>query len=68
MSRPKPHLEFVGEDLLKRTQLHRAIADLSHGLLGRSPDHVSSFVTGMAMNPLVFGTYADNPPGARRVA
>ena len=48
------------EDLLKRTQLHRAIADLSHGLLGRSPDHVSSFVTGMAMNPLVFGKYADN--------
>ena len=38
------------EDLLKRTQLHRAIADMSHGLLGRSPDHVSSFVTGMAMN------------------
>src|SRR6266850_1182801 len=24
------------EDLLKRTQLHRAIADMSHGLLGRS--------------------------------
>src|SRR3989449_11345631 len=40
------------EDLLKRTQLHRAIADMSHGLLGRSPDHVSSFVTGMAMTKL----------------
>ncbi len=48
------------EDLAKRTRVHRAIADLSHGLLGRSPDHVSSFVTGMAMNPLVFGKYADN--------
>ncbi len=48
------------EDLAKRTRLHRAIADLSHGLLGRSPDHVSSFVTGMAMNPAVFGKYADN--------
>jgi len=48
------------EDLEKRMRLHRAIADMSHGLLGRSPDHVSSFVTGMAMNPMVFGKYADN--------
>ncbi|MDH5352744.1 MAG: hypothetical protein OEX78_18215, partial [Betaproteobacteria bacterium] len=42
------------QDLEKRTRLHRAIADLSHGLLGRSPDHVSSFVTGMATDPSVF--------------
>jgi 4-hydroxyphenylacetate 3-monooxygenase len=42
------------EDLEKRTELHRAIARMSYGLLGRSPDHVSSFVTGMAMNPEVF--------------
>src|SRR5205085_12328586 len=48
------------EDLQKRTRLHRAIAAMSHGLLGRSPDHVSSFVTGMAMNPSVFGPYAEN--------
>src|SRR5467141_789184 len=48
------------EDLLKRTQLHRAIADMSHGLLGRSPDHVSSFVTGMAMNAAVFGEFEEN--------
>jgi 4-hydroxyphenylacetate 3-monooxygenase len=48
------------EDLVKRTKLHRAIADFSHGLLGRSPDHVSSFVTGMAMNPSVFGKFSDN--------
>jgi 4-hydroxyphenylacetate 3-monooxygenase len=48
------------ENLAQRTHLHRAIAALSHGLLGRSPDHVSSFVTGMAMNPAVFGEYADN--------
>jgi 4-hydroxyphenylacetate 3-monooxygenase len=47
-------------DLEKRTALHRAIARLSYGLLGRSPDHVSSFVTGMATNPSVFGQYADN--------
>ena len=48
------------DDLVKRLELHRAIAKMSHGLLGRSPDHVSSFVTGMAMNPSVFGKYADN--------
>ena len=47
-------------DLEKRTRLHRAIAKMSHGLLGRSPDHVSSFVTGMAMDPSVFGKYAEN--------
>ena len=48
------------DDLVQRTRLHQAIAALSHGLLGRSPDHVSSFVTGMAMNPAVFGDYAEN--------
>ncbi|HUG78466.1 MAG TPA: 4-hydroxyphenylacetate 3-hydroxylase N-terminal domain-containing protein [Burkholderiales bacterium] len=48
------------EDLEKRTRLHRAIAAMSYGLLGRSPDHVSSFVTGMATNPAVFGKFADN--------
>ena len=44
------------EDLEKRMRLHRAIADMSHGLLGRSPDHVSSFVTGMATNPAALDT------------
>jgi 4-hydroxyphenylacetate 3-monooxygenase len=48
------------EDLVKRMKLHRAIADMSHGLLGRSPDHVSSFVTGMAMNSSVFGKFSEN--------
>ena len=48
------------EDLLKRTELHRAIASTSHGLLGRSPDHVSSFVTGMAMAPEVFKGFSGN--------
>ncbi|MEO8203641.1 MAG: 4-hydroxyphenylacetate 3-hydroxylase N-terminal domain-containing protein [Betaproteobacteria bacterium] len=47
-------------DLEKRTHVHRAIANLSYGHLGRSPDHVSSFVTGMATNAEVFGKYADN--------
>jgi len=48
------------EDLATRTELHRAIAGMSHGLLGRSPDHVSSFVTGMAMNPEVFKGFRNN--------
>jgi 4-hydroxyphenylacetate 3-monooxygenase len=47
-------------DLEKRMELHRAIAGMSHGLLGRSPDHVSSFVTGMAMNPSVFKGFEKN--------
>src|SRR4051812_1900847 len=48
------------DDLLKRTKLHRAIAAKTHGMLGRSPDHVSSFVTGMAMNSSIFGKYEKN--------
>ncbi len=48
------------EDLEKRTLLHRRIARMSHGLLGRSPDHVSSFVTGMATNAAVFGRFGEN--------
>lgn len=48
------------QDLEKRLKLHQAIARMSHGLLGRSPDHVSSFVTGMAMDPSVFGKFAEN--------
>src|SRR5262249_1641260 len=37
------------EDLQRRMLGHRKIADLTFGMFGRSPDHVSSFVTGMAM-------------------
>ncbi len=48
------------QDLEKRLKIHRAIADMSYGLLGRSPDHVSSFVTGMAMNAGVFGKFEKN--------
>jgi len=48
------------EDLERRTLLHRRIARMSQGLLGRSPDHVSSFVTGMATHPEVFGPFAQN--------
>jgi len=35
------------------------IAEMTYGLLGRSPDHVASFVTGLAVNrpssPPAFG-------------
>ncbi len=48
------------EDLLRRNEIHRRIADLSYGMLGRSPDHVASFVSGMSMRPDVFGSRADN--------
>src|SRR3989442_7872760 len=48
------------EDLQKRTKLHRAIAARSYALSGRTPDDVTSFVTGMAMNRWVFGKYGDN--------
>jgi 4-hydroxyphenylacetate 3-monooxygenase len=46
-------------DLAKRSATHKRIADLSYGLLGRSPDYVASFVTGMAVWPQVFGDNAD---------
>src|SRR5215813_15315672 len=39
------------DDLQRRMEGHRRIADLTCGMFGRSPDHVASFVTGMAMKP-----------------
>jgi 4-hydroxyphenylacetate 3-monooxygenase len=39
------------DDLQRRMLGHRRIAELTFGMFGRSPDHVASFVTGMAMNP-----------------
>ena len=52
------------DDLERRTKAHKAIADLTCGLLGRSPDHTASFLTGLAMNPGVFDRvtpgYGDN--------
>jgi 4-hydroxyphenylacetate 3-monooxygenase len=47
------------DELAKRSAAHKQLADLSHGLLGRSPDYVASFVTGMAVWPQVFGDRAD---------
>ncbi|MFB7172182.1 4-hydroxyphenylacetate 3-hydroxylase family protein [Streptomyces sp. NPDC056254] len=48
------------DDLARRSETHKRIADLSHGLLGRSPDYVASFVTGMAISPEVFGDRAEH--------
>ena len=52
------------EDLRRRMRAHKKIADETCGLFGRSPDHVSSFVTGLAMKPEVFDDvgpgYGDN--------
>jgi 4-hydroxyphenylacetate 3-monooxygenase len=39
------------DDLQRRMEGHRRIADLTHGMFGRSPDHMASYITGMAMNP-----------------
>ncbi|SVC29762.1 uncharacterized protein METZ01_LOCUS282616, partial [marine metagenome] len=52
------------DDLRSRMKAHKMIADQTCGMMGRSMDHVSSFVTGMATNPSVFDTeeyqFADN--------
>lgn len=42
------------DDLVFRRNGHKLLADFSYGLLGRSPDHVASFVTGMTLRPEVF--------------
>lgn len=44
------------DDLRRRMKCHKAIADMTYGMMGRSPDHVSGFVTGMAAEPGVFDT------------
>lgn len=36
-------------DLEKRLRCHQRIAAMTHGLFGRSPDHVASLITGLAM-------------------
>jgi 4-hydroxyphenylacetate 3-monooxygenase len=47
-------------DLRRRTATHRLISDLTLGMWGRSPDHVSSFVTAMAMRADVFARARDD--------
>ena len=51
------------EDLQQRMEGHRRIAEFTYGMFGRSPDHVASFVTGMAMKPDALpkpNAFADN--------
>ena len=43
-------------DLRKRSVAHKIIADQTSGMMGRSMDHVASFVTGMSTNPDIFDT------------
>jgi 4-hydroxyphenylacetate 3-monooxygenase len=51
-------------ELEKRTRTHKLIADMTHGLFGRSPDHVAGLITGLAMKPEVLDQagpgYRDN--------
>src|SRR5207245_788202 len=42
------------DGLRKRTECHRRVANWTHGLLGRSPDHVASLITGLSMSPEMF--------------
>jgi 4-hydroxyphenylacetate 3-monooxygenase len=42
------------DGLRRRAETHRRVANWTYGLLGRSPDHVASFVTGLAMSPELF--------------
>ena len=42
------------EDLARRSDAHRILAQTSYGLLGRSPDYIASFVTGMNSKPELF--------------
>src|SRR6266851_1358229 len=43
------------DDLVRRMRAHKAIASATYGLMGRSPDHVASFVAGMALQPEALG-------------
>jgi 4-hydroxyphenylacetate 3-monooxygenase len=51
-------------DLALRTHAHKAIADKTFGLFGRTPDHVAGMITGLAMKAEVLGHrdrgFADN--------
>ena len=51
------------DGLRQRMECHRRVARWSHGLLGRSPDHVASLVTGLSMAPEMFES---NRPGFGR--
>ena len=42
------------DDLRKRSKAHKIIADHTSGMMGRSMDHVASFVTGMSTSTDIF--------------
>ena len=48
------------DDLRRRMNCHKAMADITHGMMGRSPDHVSGFIAGMATKPDFFNTDTHN--------
>ncbi|GAB5376556.1 MAG: 4-hydroxyphenylacetate 3-hydroxylase family protein [Acuticoccus sp.] len=52
-------------DLQHRTRASAAIADLTHGMMGRSPDFVGGYMAGAAMQPEAFdaGRHPVNPQG-----
>jgi 4-hydroxyphenylacetate 3-monooxygenase len=43
------------DDLRRRNRVHRKIAQFTFGLMGRTPDAVAGNITGLSMNPSVFG-------------
>ena len=47
----RPHSQ---DDLRRRSRCSEVIADLTFGLMGRSPDFVAGYITGAAMQPEVF--------------
>lgn len=48
------------EDLQQRRRAIQNWSRLTNGLVGRSPDHVGSFIAGFASAPETFGSFADN--------
>ncbi|QCI66591.1 4-hydroxyphenylacetate 3-hydroxylase family protein [Phreatobacter stygius] len=50
-------------DLARRSAAHRRLAEPSYGMLGRSPDYIASFVTGMNLRPEIFGRFSGNVAG-----
>lgn len=48
------------EELQARSTAHQRLAEQSYGFLGRSPDYIASFVTGMALRPEYFEDRSDN--------
>ena len=46
------------EDLERRTRCCEAIADMTFGMMGRSPDFVGGYITGAAMRPEIFDSGA----------